>query len=73
MMHHHVSTRGCCRKKLIFNYETFKIRFPDRDFPQRLNLGKANEKNLQKKLAIFFAKMHERKVACIGVSYSNFN
>ena len=26
-----------------------------------------------KKFAIFFAKIHERKVACIGVSYSTFN
>ena len=30
-------------------------------------------KNLRKKFAIFFAKMHEKKVFYIGVSYSNFN
>ena len=30
-------------------------------------------KNLRKKFAILFAKMHERKVAYKAVSYSNFN
>ena len=29
--------------------------------------------NLRKKIRNLFAKMHERKVAYIGVSYSNFN